>query len=342
MVGFGEAALAPAAFSLLSTLFPRERLSLANGIYFTGTSLGGALVFTFGGMFIAYLNTTGGFEFPLAGRLKPWQSVFVFAGLAGLILAFLAFLLQEAAQTLPSKTVSQPKGETLREFGTRRGRLWLCHTIAISCLNMTAYAMIAWTPAFLGRVHKLDIATIGLVIGISYGVCGAISNVACGAIIDRMWCKGIVDAHYRLYFITTLIGIPIAVLALVVDNAALSIVLICFTWLIMMGQGPMSAALQIFSPLALRGRVCAATNLAVGIFALGLTPFLIGALTENVFQDRSKVGLSIAVFVAVFGLLAAAVLQFARPLVAEAIADDRSNANATAQIGQVAYTTASD
>src|SRR5688572_2480653 len=51
-VGVGEAALTPAAFSMISDMFPRSQLGKAIGIYSSGVFIGVGLSFIVGGVLI--------------------------------------------------------------------------------------------------------------------------------------------------------------------------------------------------------------------------------------------------------------------------------------------------
>ena len=320
-VGFGEAVLGPAAASLLGALFPRHRLSLASGIYTASASMGGLAAFWLGGILVSHLNAQGGLIAPFVGHLKPWQAVFCLAGAAGLPLAVLAFFMSDPRHS--DDTSTSRDSETLSSFARRRGLLWTCQALAFGVLTMTAYASISWTPAYLGRAFGADPASIGLVMGLAFGVCGIVANIFWGFIIDRMSRGGIIDAPYRIYFFLVPVGIPVAILAYTIPSFLLSSVLICAMWLIMMGGiGPLAAATLLFTPPHLRGRASAAASLASGVLAIGLTPFLIGVITDYVFHDRAKVGLSIASFIAVFGLLGVTILFFARKRLADAILEE--------------------
>jgi len=70
LVGVGEAALAPAALSMLGDRFPRSRLGLANGVFYAGIPLGFAI------------------SFALAGWIGPWlgwRACFFALGACGLL-----------------------------------------------------------------------------------------------------------------------------------------------------------------------------------------------------------------------------------------------------------------
>lgn len=81
-VGIGEAALTPAAMSLLTDVFPSHRRALAAGIYSTGIPIG------------------AGASFLVSAWLAPqygWRSAFLALGAVGIVLAGVVALLREPA-----------------------------------------------------------------------------------------------------------------------------------------------------------------------------------------------------------------------------------------------------
>lgn len=324
-VGAGEAVLGPAAASLIGLLFPRDRLSLANGIYMASVGAAGLTAFWLGGTVLVHLDAAGGLVLPILGHLKPWQGLFVLAGLLGIPGAFLAFLMSDPKKKAPTQ-VDDAQLETLREFARRRGVLWFGHALAFGFLTMTAYAVIAWTPTYLTRSFNAGYDQIGLIMGVSFGICGSISQIFWGWIIDRMTRRGVMDAHYRLYFYLVPAGIPIAVAAYLVNDLTVSTILISMIWLTMLAQGPLNAALLVFTPAHLRARVFAGAAFVSSTMAIGLTPFLVGLTTDYVFGDPAKVGLSIALFMVTFGSLGVTILFLLRKRFAAAAAEDQAPA----------------
>lgn len=328
-VGAGEAVLGPAAASLIGALFPRDRLSLANGIYMASVGAAGLTAFWLGGTLLVHLEAAGGLTAPVFGHLKPWEGLFVIAGVVGIPGAFLAFLMSDPKKQTRHE-VADARLETLREFAQRRGVLWFGHAVAFGFLTMTAYAVIAWTPTYLSRSFDAPHDQIGLIMGISFGVCGSISQIFWGWIIDRMARRGVMDAHYRLYFYLVPVGIPIAVAAYVVHDLTASAILISMTWLTLLAQGPLNAALLVFTPAHLRARVFAGSAFISSTMAIGLTPFLVGVTTDYIFGDPAKVGLSIASFMVIFGSLGVTMLFLLRKRFAAAAIEEQAGADAAA------------
>ncbi|MFQ5636261.1 MAG: MFS transporter, partial [Gammaproteobacteria bacterium] len=88
-VGVGEAALSPAAYSMISDYFPRHKLGRALGVYQAGAFVGAGLSFLVGGLVIRYVMGAEGLSLPLIGEVRPWQMVFFAVGFPGIAVALL-------------------------------------------------------------------------------------------------------------------------------------------------------------------------------------------------------------------------------------------------------------
>ncbi len=93
-VGIGEASAGPAAFSMLSDWFPRERRATALAIYSGGLYLGGGVSLLIGAVVVKAWNG----HFPGGGPLGlvGWQAAFLAVGFPGLLLALWVSTLKEA------------------------------------------------------------------------------------------------------------------------------------------------------------------------------------------------------------------------------------------------------
>jgi MFS family permease len=82
-VGVGEAALSPAAYSLIADSFPAQRRATAISVYSMGIYLGSGLAFLLGGLVIKFASAQGAVQLPLLGEVRPWQLIFLLLGAAG-------------------------------------------------------------------------------------------------------------------------------------------------------------------------------------------------------------------------------------------------------------------
>ena len=66
-VGVGEAALGPAAYSMITDYFPRSTLARALSIYMLGVTIGSGFAYMLGGAVVAYVQTLDVISLPLLG-----------------------------------------------------------------------------------------------------------------------------------------------------------------------------------------------------------------------------------------------------------------------------------
>jgi len=71
LVGAGEAALSPAAYSIMSDLYPKEHLAAPISVYTIGGTLGSAAALAIGGPLLQHFTTHGGLTLPGFGTLQP-------------------------------------------------------------------------------------------------------------------------------------------------------------------------------------------------------------------------------------------------------------------------------
>ncbi|HEY0013892.1 MAG TPA: MFS transporter [Allosphingosinicella sp.] len=117
-VGIGEASASPAAYSMISDSFPKERRATALSIYSSGLYIGGALSLPIGGFVVS--RWTAAYPNPETAPLglAGWQAAFLAVGLPGLLLALWVLTLREpqrgASDGLPQPIV---RPNAWRDFG---------------------------------------------------------------------------------------------------------------------------------------------------------------------------------------------------------------------------------
>jgi MFS family permease len=299
-VGFGEAALAPAAYSLLGDLFPPEALGVALSAYSIGSLLGATGALAIGGLVIRAVGS--GVEVPLLGDLHDWQATFLVVGLPGVCLAALAFAISEPLRAHPR--APPPSWKALFQFAWIQRAFLTCHFGGNACLMIMAYAYLAWLPTVMQRSFGWTAARTGPALFLYLSGVGVPLLMANGAIVDRMFRRGRLDAHMRYYRVGALC-IAAAAVAAWTARTPLTL-LLCFAPIVglLNFAGVGAAALQIVTPTMLRGRMSACYLMVIGILGLLLGPLLVGVVTEKAMHDDGAVGHSLLVVLVVFGLLA--------------------------------------
>jgi len=117
-VGIGEASASPAAYSMISDSFPKERRATALSIYSSGLYIGGALSLPIGGLVVSRWNHVWPDPATAPMGLAGWQAAFLAVGLPGLLLALWVLTLREpqrgASDGLPQPVV---RPNAWRDFG---------------------------------------------------------------------------------------------------------------------------------------------------------------------------------------------------------------------------------
>jgi MFS family permease len=94
-VGVGEASASPAAYSMISDHFPKERRATALSIYSSGLYIGGALSLPLGGLVSSRWKAAWPHAADAPLGLAGWQAAFLAVGIPGLLLALWVLSLRE-------------------------------------------------------------------------------------------------------------------------------------------------------------------------------------------------------------------------------------------------------
>jgi MFS family permease len=182
-VGAGESALNPSALSMLKDYFPPDRIGRAVGLYTAGVSSGSGIAFIFGGALYPKLKEAGPVELPLLGWHEPWQLMFIYVGLPGLLIALLVLTIREPIRRefllTGRKPEASPVLQTMR-YLIDRWRAFLVLFFALSGLAIMAYGIGFWIPEFLRRTYNLSPQELGYwiqwrgVITIAFGLIGVL------------------------------------------------------------------------------------------------------------------------------------------------------------------------
>lgn len=308
-VGAGEATLAPAAYSLIGDMFPRERLGRAISVYVIGNPLGTGLALVLGGSLIALVTAAPLVTLPLLGAISSWRVVFLGLGLPGLALALLILLTvrEPARRGKPREAAGAAEFTESFRFIRSHGRTFLFQLSGTSLLSASVYGTMAWIPAFLTRTHGMAPAQIGFYYGLILGICGVAGLFISGAWADRLIRRGRKDAYPRVMMWAAVAAIVPTVAAPLVPGVTAALVLIALGVLATGATvGVSAAAIQYITPPRLRGQMSAIYVLLASIAGIGLGPTTVAFITDYLFGDEQALRYSLAL-ISVVTLPAAAI-----------------------------------
>jgi MFS family permease len=297
-VGVGEAALTPAAYPIIKSLFPSSRLSTAIGVYCSGIYIGSGLAYWLGGKALSYIKLHHLAE-QIGWVRFDWQLVFLIFGIPGIVVALL-MLLVKTPEVIKSSG-SKFDLPAFKAFVFADNYRFLKMTIASALFNVAVYAAGVWLPTYLQRVHKMDVAHSGQILGIAMICIAPIGAIAGGVMGDRQnvsrgltgRLSAIVLSIGAVLVCFILLGVELPVFAILLPLLALS--------LLMSAPVAITAAMiQEMSPEQMRSTAPAFMLMMQNLIGMSLGPASVAFLTEYVYHDTMMIGLSIAITGVVF------------------------------------------
>lgn len=305
LVGAGEAALLPAAYSLISDGFSNDKLTLATSTFQMAGKVGSATAFGLGGVAIAFATSLGGIDLPLLGPAQPWQIVMIIVGLPGFLLAPLLFTFRDPGRR---RGVAAGGAATDRRkavaFVRGHWQLILLMLVGTSALAICGYSMTNWVPAYIERRFGWPPVQYG--VGLSMmNLLAAASLVANGWIVDRLFARGMKDAHLRFYSWLILGLLPVVAYMFFAPSPYLF--LACYgvaQFITVPFMVYVSSVMALLAPGEIRAQLLAFFLFVFTILGLGVGPAIVGGLTDYLFKDEAKLGYSLAIVVVTGAIVA--------------------------------------
>ncbi|QGN55856.1 MFS transporter [Novosphingobium sp. Gsoil 351] len=287
-VGIGEAALVPAAVSLLADSFaPRDR-ALPLALFTSGVSLGAGLALAAGGALIGWVETGGA---TVLAERQPWQAVLILAGMAGLPLAgFLPFL-GEPERREPAAAAAGGLGRHLRAHSG----LFAALLAGSAPLYVFSNALAAWLPSLFQRGFGWTAGFSGTRLGLLILVSALAGNLLSG--LAGRWREraGRRDGALQVMAVGAVTLVPLAALTPLAASATLAqagtalsyfAIALCF--------GVATTAFAAVTPAELRGRMTALYLMIGNLVGLGLGPPAVGLILDRGVGDPTPVGVALA------------------------------------------------
>jgi MFS family permease len=271
LMGAGEASGLAPSNSMISDLFRGARRPLALAIFGTANSIA-FLVF-----------------FPIAGWLTEhhgWRSMFVAAGIPGIVLAGIFFLtvkepVRGSSEDRKVERRFNPESlaATLRFLAGSRAYLFIL--AGSMCMGSNVFAASAWTPSFLVRVHGLSLTEVASSIGPIRGVLGGAGILAGGIVIDRLGRRG-ERWRMRLAAITCLLLGPAEVLFLLgATRASWMTGLALTSFFTLIHMAPIFASAMNVARVRMRAVATSVMALFASLLGQAVGPLLVGFVNDR-------------------------------------------------------------
>jgi MFS family permease len=295
-VGVGESTLSPSAYSMISDLFPKRRLATALSVFSLGIFLGSGLAMLIGSGIVAKLPTEGMLNVPIFGEIYPWQMIFLYVGIPGLVVGLLLLTIKEPARTgtlqIEGETVKLTLSESLRIiFKHKKAYLLICFATASGAL--VNYGCNAWVPTFVARTYGWEIPKAGAFYGLVLVIASVLGVLFGGWYADRLTKKGYLDGRLRINILCASLCILSCFIPLLprAEWALLAIFIPAFS--LSAPFGAATAAIQEIMPNQVRALASSIFLFILNIIGIGLGPTSVALFTDKIFHDENSIRYSL-------------------------------------------------
>jgi MFS transporter, Spinster family, sphingosine-1-phosphate transporter len=294
-VGIAEAALVPAAWSLLADYFGKGGLSRAMSLFLLGPFIGNGLALILGGLIVKH--ATAATLFGTLGQQPPWGRAFVLIGLPGLVVAALMLSIREPRRSSSAAGQDQDQDFNLREALAAlrsQGAFYTRFFGGMSLLFVVLFGLPAWTPALLTRVHGVGIGQVGLQYGVATllaGTIGVLLGPTVAGLLEKLQVPG---AQLRAIMLLAFLAAIFSALLPFAPNYGSALSVSALASCMANAALPLSGSvLQTATPARLRGLATAIYAFALTLIGVGLAPTLIAVIADRLLADPAKIGVSL-------------------------------------------------
>ena len=283
-LGIGEAALSPAAFSMISDYFPRARRGAAVGVYGIGGFGGIGLSYLIGGAVLASFRGVDTVTLPLVGATSLWHAAFIVVGLVTLGLA----MLMTTATEPPRLAHTEKAAADEKPFFAHLKDHWGAFALIMggyTCLGILAIGWFAWLPSYFIRVFHMPPIQAGIQVGWTTTIAGVTGAVVGGHIADWMMRRGIRGGKLPTLAIMFVLWVPCAFGMYFAESPGIA--LFCaflFTFADGIGFMQYGNVMQEMFPPSMRARSIAAWGVITAVLTYGIGPTMFGASLDLFFH----------------------------------------------------------
>ena len=266
-VGVGEAGGSPPAHAIISDYYPPKKRATALSIYSMGVYIGVFLGFLVGG---------------IIGKIYGWRIALFALGIPGILYAILVYYtVKEPPRGLTDQVKDMNQSsflDVLKVLFSKK--TFLFTALATGTQTFINYGVGNFTPAFLMRIHGMDLTQVSIVLAICAGLGGGFGTFMGGYIADKMREKdirwylwiGVFGAGLNLIPATIFYfsgNVNLVIGAILISNIMTALYL-----------GPSIAVSHGLVSAKMRAVTSAVLFLVLNIIGLGLGPLTIGLLSD--------------------------------------------------------------
>ena len=306
-LAIGEAALSPAAYSIIGDLFPPEERALPAAIYAAAGNIGTYGSYIAGASILSLLSSDFIALRPALAGFQLWQLVFFAVALPGIIvgLVFLLTTQEPSRSTLGAHNVYSLRKSV--SYFAERYQLFAGLFLGAASITVIIFAYGAWAPEYIRRTYGWTVSNAGFAYG-SVGIFASASGtLAFTCLSKKLNSMGYRDGLVIAAIIAAITGCLSASLAPLAPNSHMALCGLAVMIFSLSGCSNLIViSIQFIVPSRLRATAIALMFMCTTLIGLGLGPTLVAILSMP--SLLSTGGLAPALAVSSISMLTPAVI----------------------------------
>lgn len=267
MVGLGEASFGAIGPAVISDAFSGKKRNQAITIFSVAVPIGAAIGFALGG----YLGATLG-----------WRAAFFITGFPGFLLAILLFTIPEPSRGQSDGTLATADKINIKKLGALfRNKQYMLATIGYVFYTFAMGAFSFWGPAFLSRVHGMNVNDATMFLGPAL-IVGGLLGTLLGGYLANKWRRKNPAGYAILLSVSVFIAVPFSFISFLTTDTTLSLVAIAISLLFLFqATGPINTILVECVPSNMRASAMAICIFFIHAFGDIWSPELVGHVSDR-------------------------------------------------------------
>lgn len=282
-VGIGEAALNPAAISLISDYFEKDKVTRPLGVFTLGIYVGGGLAILIGGALIAWALSLPPINGPFGIVLNGWRTVFIAAGAPGLLIAIIVILtIREPRTAVASVQKNDPSILDLWFFLRNNASVFVLLFGGLVAFGFNVHAVLGWYPAMMIRTYGVSAQEVAVGYGFAYLIGGTAGSLLTATFTKLLRERGVSAPQLVLTASALFIMLCASICAPLMPSLATSILVsgvTLFTWAITITTA--FAMLSTITPDKMRGTMIGLFLVIMNATGGALGTVLVGWITDT-------------------------------------------------------------
>lgn len=298
-VAIGEAALVPAAMSILSDMFAPNKRALPISIFVMVGVCGGSGSMLIGGAVLQFAADAGA-SLPFVGAISSWRLTLILVGIPAVCLALLTpLVLPPMAPAGGSGTGASLRD--LKAYYSGHKQTYTGFYVVTALVSAINFSLLSWYPTHLIRSYGLDAPDAGYL----FGTVGVATSLAGGLFLPYL-ARRMVDRRQFDSTLTIALGVcclssPLLIASLMAPSPSAAIAIATLPFTLQFGLGILLAATApLLAPTQIRAQLVAIFFLFLSLIGLGIGPTLVAWLAQNLGVLGGSVSAALALIILIF------------------------------------------